>query len=115
MTKHEDILDGSSGEVIAFANHTDHSSETLVRYLTNHIDMEQKERAEDRKLKREEMEARRKESQEDRQERKEELEVRKQELKLSQTRLNLEQQKWDIERKEKELFLDLLRRKFLDK
>ncbi|GAV03075.1 hypothetical protein RvY_13557 [Ramazzottius varieornatus] len=103
----------------------DSSPTALTTYLKSHIAQIRQDRAEERQLRREELEQRKRERAEDREwqreeaetrrrERIEEIELRKQELALEKTKINLEQQRWELDRKEKELFLDLLRKKLLD-
>ena len=101
------------------------SPSSLTTYLKSHIAQIRQDRVDERQLRREELEQRKRERAEDREwmreetearnrERAEEMELRKQELALEKTKINLEQQRWELDRKEKELFLDLLRKKLLD-
>lgn len=102
----------------------DITAQTMLSYLKNHVVLERQERAEERKLRREELEERRRERNEDRQLRKdetdarkreklEEMDMRKQELSLERAKLTLDQQRWEMDRKEKEMFLELLRKKLI--
>ncbi|XP_055336906.1 uncharacterized protein LOC129587271 [Paramacrobiotus metropolitanus] len=97
----------------------------LLAYLKTHVTIDRQERAEDRVLRRAELEARKQERVDEmrirreemeslRKEKHEEIEMRKQELSLEKAKLQLEQQRWELDRKEKEMFLELLKKKLLD-